>query len=78
MIKIKGVYKHFKGHLYIVEDIAQDSETLEDKVIYRDLNSSKLWVRSLSEFESLVDTKKYPNTTQKERFKLVRSLKEND
>lgn len=78
MIKIKGIYKHFKGHLYIVEDIGYDSETLEEKVIYRSLDDGKLWVRSLSEFKSLVDKKKYPNVTQTERFKLIRSLKEND
>ena len=28
-IKIKGIYKHFKGNLYIVEDIALESETDE-------------------------------------------------
>ena len=28
-VKIKGIYKHFKGDLYIVEDIATDSNTLE-------------------------------------------------
>ena len=26
-IKVKGIYKHFKGDLYLVEDIAIDSET---------------------------------------------------
>lgn len=25
-IKIKGIYKHFKGDLYLVEDIAINSE----------------------------------------------------
>ncbi len=73
MIKIKGVYKHFKGHYYIVEDIALDSDTLEKKVVYRDLNNTdKLWVRSLSEFESVVDKEKYPEVTQEYRFELVR------
>ena len=26
-LKIKGIYKHFKGDLYLVEDIAIHSET---------------------------------------------------
>ena len=29
-LKIKGIYKHFKGDYYLVEDIAYDSETKED------------------------------------------------
>lgn len=28
-LKIKGIYKHFKGDSYIVEDIATHSETKE-------------------------------------------------
>jgi len=31
-VKIKGIYKHYKGDLYIVEDIALHSETLEKYV----------------------------------------------
>lgn len=76
MIKIKGIYKHFKGHYCIVEDIALDSETLEQKVIYRHLDNkhNQLWVRPLSEFESLVDKKKYPDVKQKYRFELVKEF----
>lgn len=35
-IKIKGIYKHFKGDLYLVEDIAINSETEED-MLYTEL-----------------------------------------
>ena len=28
-VKIKGIYRHYKGDYYIVEDIATHSETLE-------------------------------------------------
>ena len=33
-IKIKGIYKHYKGNLYIVEDIATDVRTMERMVVY--------------------------------------------
>ena len=44
---IKGrIYKHFKGDYYIVEDIALDSETLEEVVVYRQLyGEHKLFIR---------------------------------
>lgn len=70
-LKIKGIYKHFKGNYYIVEDIAYDSETKEEMVVYRRLyGDSSLWVRKKDMFLSLVDKEKYPNVTQKYRFEL--------
>ena len=36
-LKIKGIYKHFKGDYYLVEDVATHSETLEKYVVYRQL-----------------------------------------
>ena len=78
-LKIYGIYKHFKGNIYIVEDVAKDSETLEDVVIYRDLyGKGKLWVRPKSAFLSEVDHKKYPDVKQKYRFELqkIKSVNE--
>ena len=71
-VKINGVYRHFKGKYYIVEDIGIDSETLEEKVIYRALyDDNKLWIRPLNDFLSKVDKEKYPNVEEKYRFTLV-------
>ena len=70
-IKINGIYKHFKGNSYIVVDIAKDSETLEDSVIYRALyDEGTLWVRKKEDFLSEVDHKKYPGVKQKYKFEL--------
>lgn len=71
-IKLKQVYKHFKGKLYLVEDVAFDSETEEEMVVYRALyGDGKLWVRPLSMFLSEVDHKKYSDVKQKWRFEEV-------
>ena len=71
MIKINGIYKHFKGDYYLVEGIAKDSESKELVVIYRRLyDDCGLWVRPLDMFLSEVDHNKYPNVKQKYRFEL--------
>ena len=69
---LKGrIYKHFKGDLYLVEDIVYHSETKEKMVLYRALYGTGLrYVRPLEMFLEKVDKVKYPNVLQEYRFEL--------
>ena len=78
-VKTKRVYKHFKGDLYFVEDIAIHSEAGEKYVVYRALyGNNDLYIRPYDMFTSKVDHVKYPEVTQKYRFELqnIKSVKE--
>ena len=70
-VKIHGIYKHFKGNYYLVEEIVKNSETLEDMVVYRKLyEDGTCWVRPITDFLAEVDHNKYPIVKQKYRFEL--------
>jgi len=46
-----GKYRHYKGNLYQVENVATHSETGEEMVVYRPLYGKQaLWVRPLTMF----------------------------
>ena len=72
-LKIKGIYKHYKGDLYLVEDVAYHSETQEKLVVYRALyGDNRLWVRPYEMFLEEVN-----KNDQKYRFELqeIKSVK---
>ena len=56
-MKLKaGIYKHFKGNLYEVLDVARHSETEEEFVVYKPLDSdSGTWIRPLSMFDEIIE-----------------------
>ncbi len=71
-LKINGIYKHFKGDYYLVEDIAIDSDDgVTEHVLYRQLyDDGKLYVREMSDFLGEVNKEKYPEVAQKYKFEL--------
>lgn len=65
-------YRHFKGRIYIVNDIAVHTESDEIMVIYKCfVDPLVTWCRPLSMFTSDVDRTKYPDVKQKKRFELL-------
>lgn len=66
---IDYTYRHFKGGIYFVTDMAINTDTGEIMVIYHDCDDSALtWCRPLDEFMSEVDHEKYPDVKQKMKF----------
>lgn len=62
-------YRHFKGNVYIVTNLAVQSESEGILVVYKDfLHPDRVWARPLDMFLSEVDHVKYPDVTQKMRF----------
>ena len=68
-----GVYKHFKGKMYLALMLVKDCETLDDLVVYMPLyNDSEIgtrgWVRELSDF---MGKKKLEDGTMVDRFEFI-------
>lgn len=68
-IKVKSIYRHFKGDYMYVIGVGKHTETMEDVVIYT--HKGKMWVRPIDMFLSEVDHAKYPEVKQKYRFEEV-------
>ena len=66
------VFRHFKGDLYLLLDIAQHTETAEQLVIYKALyGDCSVYARPKEMFLEKVDKVKYSNATQEYRLELV-------
>lgn len=80
-LKIKGIYKHFKGDYYLLEDVALSSDDGTTQfVIYRKLyGDGGLYIRELNDFLGDVNKEKYPNVEQNKKFELqnVESVRKN-
>ena len=76
-IKTGKTYRHFKGNVYKVLFIANDSENVDAKgepiklVAYQSNHDGQIWIRPYDNFISKVDTEKYPNAEQVYRFEEV-------
>ena len=67
-----GIYKHFKGNLYLALFLAKHCETEEDVVVYIDLyenKNSQIWIRPLDMF---MDYKELEDGTKVKRFEFLR------
>lgn len=66
------IYRHFKGGLYVITDLAVHTETKEVMVIYKNIDDPIVsWCRPLDMFRSPVDKEKYPDVEQKMRFERI-------
>ena len=72
-IVIGKKYRHFKGQIYKVIDIAYDSEIENNKIVIYEAQygDHKHWARPYDMFASLVDKEKYPDVKQKYRFEEI-------
>ena len=55
MLKMKrGIFRHYKGSLYELVDVARHSETLEELVIYRNVSTGEYWARPVHMWDEKV------------------------
>lgn len=64
MVNVGEVYRHYKGNLYQVLNIAEHTETGEQLVIYRPFREDgalnyKIWARPLSMFEGTLEVQRF-------------------
>lgn len=66
-------YRHFKGNIYQIRDLAKHTETGEEMVVYQAMYPPfSIWARPLEMFLEPVDRQQYPDAGQQFRFEEVR------
>lgn len=55
----KGKWRHFKGGVYETIDVVFNSYDASPMVLYKSLETEKLWVRPINEFFGIVNTEEY-------------------
>ena len=63
-----------RKYLYRIMSFARHSETKEQYVVYRSLETGETWVRPFDMFMSAVDKAKYPNIKQEYRFEIEEDI----
>lgn len=82
---IGEIWRHFKGHEYIIDGYARDTETGKIMIIYhevgydfkkanKDIRSFDIeyWCRPLGMFMGKLNKDKYPNNAQEYRFEKLK------
>ena len=71
-VVVNRLYRHFKGNLYYVKDVAQHTETGEMMVVYQAMYGEYgTFVRPVDMFLEDIDPKREDNVTgQKYRFEI--------
>lgn len=70
-VKVGQVYRHFKGTIHKVLNIALDSETKERMVVYSHEADEEIWVRPEKMFLEEIPERSDNVTGQKYRFELI-------
>lgn len=69
-LKIGRVYRHFKGDFYLVEAVANDSETGEPFVVYRKLYGTAALAAAPCHVPQPRGQENQPDAAQEYRFEL--------
>lgn len=75
-IKPGDKFVHFKGNVYEVICLGEHTETGETMVVYKAINTGKIYARPFNMFISPVDKEKYPDVKQEMRFEKILELKQ--
>ena len=76
-VKVGQIYRHFKGSLHTILNIALDSETTERMIVYDHVGTEEVWVRPEKMFLETIPERPDNITGQKVRFELVDDIEKN-